>query len=170
MQPDPGLYRRILRLRAIRDYRSEPINDEHLEAVLEAGRWTGTAKNRQSWSVVVVRDPDQRERLAACGDFTDPVRRAPVTVVLVQEPDGYEFDMGRVAQNLMLAASAWGIATCPITLHRSEDAAAVLGLTEGRRSRYAISMGYPADGAAAGRMGGRKPTSEFIHYDRYSIG
>jgi nitroreductase len=168
MEPGPGTYQRILRLRAIRDYGPEPVTEDELVAVLEAGRWTGTSKNRQSWSVVIVREEEQRKRLASCGDFTDPIRRAPVTLALVVEPGGHDFDVGRVAQNLMLAAGALGLASCPITLHRSEDAGSVLGLSDGRRVRYAIALGHPAAGAGPRRLGGRKPVSDFIHLEHYS--
>lgn len=168
MERNPDLYRRILDLRAIREYRTEAVSDDDLAAVIEAGRWTGTSKNRQGWSVVVVREAAQQDLLASCGDFTDPVRRAPVTLVLVKEDDGNEFDVGRVAQNMMLAASALGVASCPITLHRSEAAREVLGVPDGKTTRYAIALGYPADEARPTRMGGRKPAGEFVHNERYS--
>lgn len=167
MEPSPELYRMILRLRAIRGYKPEPVEEPDLLAVLEAGRWTGTSKNRQDWSVVVIRDPSQRDLVAACGDFTDPIRRAPVALVLVQESQHYEFDVGRVAQNMMLAASALGIASCPITLHRSEEARQVLGVPAGKKTRYAIALGYPADHAGPARRGGRKPVTSFVHQERY---
>ncbi len=167
MTSSHDLYEQILSLRAIRSYDSRAVSEEDLMAILEAGRWTGTSKNRQNWSVVVVDDPGQLRRLAECGDFTDPIRAAPLTLVLVQEPDGYEFDLGRVAQNLMLAASARGVVSCPITLHRSEDAASVLGLPPGKRSRYAIALGYPSAGSRPRKLGGRRPLAEFIHQDRF---
>ena len=108
-------YDRILGLRALRSFRTDPLTDDDLERLLEAARWTGSSKNLQNWSFVVV-DGDQKARLAECGNFTDPLRNAPVAIALVEEPGGYEFDTGRVAQNLMLAADAIGIASCPITL------------------------------------------------------
>jgi nitroreductase len=163
----PEAYRTIIGLRAIRDFESQPLSDAHLHAILEAGRWTGSSKNRQSWSIVVVTDPAQKDRLAECGDFTDPIRRAPLAIALVQEKDGNEFDIGRLAQNLMLAAKAIGVGSCPITFHRHEQAASVLGLREGRRARYGVAMGYPAEGARPRRMGGRKPLDEFVHWNRY---
>ncbi len=67
----------------------------------------------------------------------------------------------------MLAADSLGVASCPITLHRDEDAAGVLGLPDGARCRYAVTLGYPASGAEAARFGGRKPMSELLHHDRY---
>lgn len=160
-------YDKVLRLRALRDYQDRPVADQDLDRILEAARWTGSSKNLQNWSFVVVRDADQKTSLAECGDFTDPIRRAAAVIAIVQEPDGYEFDSGRVAQNIMLAADAIGVATCPITLHRDADAAAVLALPVGARCRYAVTLGYPADGSSPADFGGRKPLRELVHWDRY---
>ena len=160
-------YDNVVGLRAVRDYTGRPLEPAHVDAILEAARWTGSSKNRQRWSFVVVDEPEQIDRLAACGDFTMPVRSAPVTVALVQEPGGYEFDTGRVAQNVMLAAAALGVASCPITLHRDDDAARVLGLPRGARCRYAVALGYPQPDAGPARMGGRKPRAELVHRNRY---
>jgi len=160
-------YDEILGLRALRSYENRPVSPTHLGQLIEAARWTGSSKNLQNWSFIVVDDPQQREALAGAGDFTDPVRAAPLTIALVQEPAGYEFDTGRLAQNIMLAADALGLASCPITLHRDEVAAEVLGLPEGRRCRYAIAVGYPSESAAPRRFGGRKPVEELLHRNRY---
>ena len=160
-------YERILRLRAIRQYRNRSPDPDDLNRVLEAARWTGSSKNRQNWSVVVMQDPQQVERLAACGDFTKPLLEAPVTLALVEEPETYEFDTGRMAQNIMLAADALGMATCPITMHRDEDAARVLDLPPGWRCRYAIALGYPAPTARPARFGGRKPLDNILHQDSF---
>lgn len=160
-------YDRILKLRAIRSFLPEAVSDEDVSRLLEAARWTGSSKNRQDWSFVVVTDPEQMARLAECGSFTDPIRNAPLALALVQEPGGYEFDTGRLAQNVMLAADAIGLASCPITLHDDERAHRVLGLPEGARCRYALAIGYPAPSAGPRRFGGRKPLDELVHRDRY---
>ncbi len=165
--PAPEMYDRILRLRALRNYADHPVDSQDLSQLIEAARWTGSSKNRQNWSFIVVDDPEQKEALAAAGDFTDPMRNAPMAIALVQEPEGYEFDTGRLAQNIMLAADALGLATCPITLHRDEVASEVLALPEGRRCRYAVTVGYPAESAAPGKMGGRKPVAELLYRNRY---
>ena len=96
----------ILNLRAIRDYKPDPLSNDDLGAILEAGRWTGSSKNRQSWSFIAVTDSDRLRGLAAHGDFTQPIRDSAATIVLVQEPGGNMFDIGRAAQNMMLAAKA----------------------------------------------------------------
>ena len=81
------------------------------------GQSSPRKRGARLWAVLVVHDRDQMERVADCGKGTMPLRAAPVTLVLVQEPGTYELDMGRMAQNIMLAADALGMATCPITLH-----------------------------------------------------
>jgi nitroreductase len=159
-------YDLILKLRAIRDFKSEPLSDEDLAAILEAARWTGSSKNRQDWSFVVVTG-DRLQGLAEHGDFTDPIRRSAATIVLVKEEGGNMFDIGRVAQNIMLAAKAIGVASCPITLHRSAEAREFLGAPDGVVTGYAIALGYPGDSASPRRFGGRKPADELVKFERY---
>ena len=160
-------YQSILKLRAIREYLPDPLSDADLSAILEAGRWTGSSKNRQDWSFIVVTDHDRRQGLAEHGDFTQPVRDSAATVVLVQEPGGNMFDIGRAAQNMMLAASSIGVASCPITLHREAQMRAFLGVPDDRVARYAVALGYPAPGAQARHHGGRKPEQSIVHRERY---
>lgn len=159
-------YDAIVGLRAIRDFLPDPISDEHMTAILDAARWTGSAKNRQSWAFVVVTGA-QKVRVAECGNFTAPIGNAPAAIVIVEEPGGYEFDSGRVAQNIMLAAATLGVATCPVTLHDDAAAAEVVGLVAGQRCRFAIALGYPAPTASPRRFGGRKPFDEVVHWERY---
>lgn len=171
---DEATYRTIRGLRAVRHFESRPLDPEDLKAILEAGRWTGSSKNVQGWIFVVFEQSEARERLATAGDYTDPIRRAAAAVALVKTAIGNDFDIGRAAQNLMLAAAARGVASCPITLHHDDIARSVLGLTDGQECRYAIALGYPdraADAAAreqrrAAGTGGRKPADEVIKRGR----
>jgi nitroreductase len=68
---------------------------------------------------------------------------------------------------MMLAASAIGVASCPITLHREKDAREYLGAPEGTQTRYAIALGYPTAEAQPRRFGGRKGVDAVVKYDRY---
>jgi nitroreductase len=159
-------YHSIVKLRAIRDFKPEPLSEQDLQAILEAARWTGSSKNRQDWSFIVVRG-DRLQGLAEHGDFTDPIRASAATVVLVKEEGGNMFDIGRAAQNIMLSAKAIGVASCPITLHRSADARAFLGAPEQVVTGYAVALGYPGHSAAPRRFGGRKQADAVVRYDRY---
>jgi nitroreductase len=165
-------YDAVLGLRVVRKYLPEPVSAEDANAILEAGRWTGSAKNRQDWLFLVVDDPDQQARLAECGQFSQPLRDARFIVVPVRTPGGYEFDIGRVSQNMMLAAAARGVGSCPITLHDDSCSSAVLALPPDHQARYALCFGYPDEEAeaelrASRSMGGRKPLDELIVRNRF---
>jgi nitroreductase len=131
------------------------------------GDWRHPGRLSQDWSFVVLDDAEAKRTVAAAGDFTGPMLAAPVAIAIVQEPGGYEFDSGRVAQNIMLAADALGVASCPVTLHRDDEAASALGLPSGRRCRYAIALGYPGERARGSLGGGRKPLSDLVRRNRY---
>jgi nitroreductase len=157
----------VVGLRAIREFERKPLDTDDLGAILEAGRWTGSSKNRQDWSFVAITEPERLQGLAEHGDFTQPVRDSTATIVLVQEPGGNMFDIGRAAQNMMLAAKAIGVASCPITLHRHQEAAAFLGVPHGTVAKYAIALGYPTADAKPRRFGGRKPATEVVKLEAY---
>lgn len=165
-------YDTIVGLRVVRRYLPMPVAGEDVSVILEAGRWTGSAKNRQDWSFLIVDDADQQSRLAECGTFSQPLRDARLLIVPVRLPGGYEFDIGRVAQNMMLAGATRGVGSCPVTLHDEACAAEVLNLPADHSARYALCFGYPdveaeAQHRATRSMGGRKPISELIVRNKY---
>lgn len=173
LTPSAETYRSIKGLRVVRRYRKEPVSTEDLDAILQAGRWTGSSKNRQAWVLVVITDDGQKQRLAECGDFTQPLLDAPVVVALARPPDGYDWDLGRMSQNLMLAAAARGVGSCPITIHRDKDGKRVLGVPEDHGCRFVVAMGYPdEDAERASRqrtpLSGRKNLDEIVRYERFA--
>lgn len=168
-------YDDVLGLRTVRRFQPRPVSPADLEKILTAAQWTGSAKNLQLWSFVVVDDADQKARLTECGSFMTPVANAPMAIALVRLDGGYDFDTGRVAQNIMLAAADIGVGTCPVTLHDDGAAREVLGLPESAFCRYAIAVGYEdtdaeREGRAAQRSylpTGRKPLDELVHSNRW---
>jgi nitroreductase len=167
--PSPETYDRILRLRVVRAFTDEPVAHDDLTAVLEAGRWTGSSKNTQGWRLAVITDPELRSRLADTGRFTDPVRNAPITVALISTPEGNDFDIGRLSQNLMLAADARGLGSCPVSFHDASLAGEILGLPADHRCRWGVAIGHPDEeterAVRAGRpatMTGRKPLEDLL--------
>lgn len=173
LNPSPEVYDAVKGLRVVRRYLDRPIADEDLEAILDAARWTGSSKNRQSWTFVVVRERSQIDRLAECGDFTRPLHGADTVIVPVRHPDGYDWDLGRASQNIMLAAASVGVGSCPITFHRHDDARRVLGVPDDHGCMWGIALGYPdVDAERAGRasspLSGRKPLGAVVRRERFS--
>lgn len=159
-------------LRVVRQFRPEPVSDRDLDRILEVARWTGSSKNRQSWVFVVIRDRARLDSLAECGSFTTPIRRSSLVIAPVGLPDVYEWDLGRVSQNIMLAAAALGVGSCPVTLHRAEAGRAALGLPEDHVCNVVIALGYPdemAEQAARNNnpLSGRKAMSDLVRFERF---
>ena len=138
-------------LRAKRDTRSylpDPIDDATLEQVLDAARMAGSAKNRQPVRMVVVTDLETRTALRDAGDFASWIHEAPVVVVVTVRndvgPRGM-FDVGRHAQNLMVAAQASGLASCPVTIHHPDVARRILAIPDDIDPVMIVTLGRPGE-------------------------
>ena len=150
-----------------RSYAGRAVSEESLARILQAGRMAGSSKNTQPWAFVVLRDEARKSELAACGQFAGHVPSAPLVIAIVLTPGGGAFDAGRAAQNMMLAAWAEGITSCPVAMHDRECAARVLGLPEEHRVAIVLSFGYPATDESLHRGVPRTPLSELVHQERW---
>ncbi|HEY4412977.1 MAG TPA: nitroreductase family protein, partial [Gaiellaceae bacterium] len=90
-----------------RRYADRPVADEHVLRILDAGRLSGSSRNTQAWQFVVVSDRSLADAVYA----PDNVRTAGLVIAIVGEAG--MFDVGRCAQNMMLAAWDIGIVSCP---------------------------------------------------------
>jgi nitroreductase len=122
--------------RDVREYAATPIPAEVEARILDAGRLAGSARNRQLWEFVVV-DSVQQE-VAEAVFAPENVRGARFVVAIVGEAGG--MDVGRCAQNMMLAASNEGVASCPNGLKDPELAARICD----GEVKAILSFGYPA--------------------------
>ncbi|CAG0935514.1 5,6-dimethylbenzimidazole synthase [Thermoflexales bacterium] len=139
-------YQAITSLRAVRQFDlSRPIEDEALRRILQAGRMSGSSRDSQPWWFIVIRNEQRLQAVAQTGDYAQHVAGAAFAIALVFDPQFYrgEFDSGRAAQNMMLAAWNDGIGSCLASLHREEDCKAVLGVPSELRLQHIISFGYP---------------------------
>jgi nitroreductase len=170
-------YQTVSSLRSIRQFVDRSVPDEILIQILEAGRWTGSSKNTQPWQFVVIRERDTLARLARCGRFAGHLKGAAFAIALVMDPGRTDFDAGRCAQNLMLAAWSQGVGSCIASMHDEDIAKDVLGVPQERGMRTVISFGYPAEdlpltieGKARERVlasVGRRPLVELVHWETW---
>jgi nitroreductase len=158
-------------LRAVREYTSEPVDDEDIRQILEVGRWTSTGGNRQPSEVLVIRDADVKRKFAEWG--ARPAGPSAVTLLIATTSDGAAFEEGRMAERLALAARALGLGSTIATLKEQgpDEAKRLLGIPAERRARTVVAIGHtdvearralPKKGPLA-----RKPMNEFAHWDRY---
>jgi nitroreductase len=160
-------YRTVISKRDTRHYSEKPLPDESLHRILQAGRMAGSSKNSQPCRFVVVRDAERKKELATCGQFAAYIPSAPIVVAVVLMPEGRDFDAGRAAQNMMLAAWGEGITSCAVTLHDAVCARRVMGLPDGHLVAIAIPFGYPPEGELQTLGRPRLPLDEFVHYERW---
>jgi nitroreductase len=163
-------------IRVIRDFAERPLSAEHEARILNAARRTGSSKNEQTWAFILIRDRDHLRELTAVGRYADHLAGAALAVALVtpDESAGWRntrmWDLGRAAQNMVLAAWELGIGSAPATVFDHQLAGRLLGLPEDRRCNYLLSFGYPADPSeltAPNRRGGRKPLEAVVHQESW---
>lgn len=131
--------------REVRDYSARPIPADAVQRILEAGRVTGSARNRQPWRFVVVEDTTLREQFANLVSAPSNVRGAAIVVVMTLRGRGPTmFDAGRAAQNMMLVAWNDRIGSCPNSMPDQDAVGRLLGLEEDERPAMALTFGYPA--------------------------
>ena len=159
-------------VRVIRDFAERPITAEHLERILHAGRRTASARNQQDWAFIVVRDRERLRGLSDVGRYADHLAGASLAVALVtHHEEGVEgrtrmWDLGRAAQNMVLAAWELGIGSAPATVFDDELVRRTHGLPDGQDCQFLLSFGYPADRSALTRpnsRGGRLPLASIVH-------
>ena len=161
-------YQAIITKRDTRQYLPDAVADEVLERVLRAGRMAGSAKNAQVTRIVVVTEEERRRQLATCGDFTAWIHVAPVVLVLVAPVEGGRlFDLGRMAQNLMVAAHAVGLATCPVTFQHQDRVRPALGLPDDLEGPMGITVGHPAALDPDRPRAPRLPLADLVHRETW---
>lgn len=163
-----GVVPRVLACRAFSD---RSIDRHVVDAILEAARWTGSARNRQPWHWTMCTSRADRHAVAACGYYAGFLTGAPLVAVLSTNRalggSDTDFDAGRAAQQFLTAAHLSGLGACPATLDpaHAEHLATLLDVPSGWLPAWAIGVGHPAPPPALGPLAittGRRPLDEVV--------
>ena len=164
--------------RAVRQFADRPLAEADLTAILDAGRRAHSAKNRQRWAFIVVRDRERLTQLSTLGPWCGHLAGAAAAVALVtpdpHAPDAslsITWDLGGAAAQMMLAAWELGVGSCPATVYEADRAREILGYPADMHCEFMLSFGYPADPAdltRPNRVGGRRPVEDLVHQERWS--
>jgi nitroreductase len=139
--------------REIRLYSERPVPENLQRRILDAGRVSGSSRNRQQRRFIWVTDRERLERLADTVYGPANVRGCAFAVAISVWGRGpTAFDAGRAAQNMLLAAWNEGVGSCPNGMPDREVTGALLGLPEGETPAIVLSFGYP-------QRAGRSPES-----------
>lgn len=165
----------ILSRYSVRAYLPDPVEEDKLRQVLEAGRLAPTAANKQPIHIVVLRTAGREAELKRIYS-AEWFSRAPLVLAVcgVEEAgwkrtrhDGKSYlqvDAAIVMDHVILAATELGLGTCWIAAFDPQAAREVLALPEGVEPILFTPLGYPA--STPGPKS-RKPLAELVHYDRW---
>jgi nitroreductase len=196
---DPGatlaVLNDVLRLqlarRSVRKFAPRDVTDDELAALVAAAQSAPTSSNLQPWSVVAVRDPERRARLAALAGGQAFVAQAPLFLVWVADlgrarrlaakagvtVDAADYlettvigfvDTALAAQNAVLAAESLGLGSVFVgaVRNRPEDVAAELGLPPHTVATFGLAVGAPDPAERAG-VKPRLPQAAVLHREQY---
>jgi nitroreductase len=163
--------------RVVRRFADRPLEDEHLDRILRAGRRANSSKNQQRWAFIVARDRDHLRELAEVGPWAGHVAGAAAAIALVTPdparsgvPLSVMFDLGMAADSMILTAWELGIGSVPATVYEQALARTLLGYPEDHHCEFLLSFGYPLDPDELTRplqAGGRRPLEDIVHEERW---
>jgi nitroreductase len=188
------VFEAIKNRRSIRHYKTDPVDDKTVQAVLEAAHWAPSWGNIQCWRFIVIRDPkiksevaDTLSRIKVDNEWVEnaaskSIKQAPVLVVLCAEKgkagcsaDGtpvtdkgdywFMFDIALAMENLTLAAHAMGLGTVIIGGFDAKKVAQILGVPAGYTVVTITPLGVPD---RKGQVSPRKQLSEVLYKDKFN--
>jgi nitroreductase len=160
---------------AVRAYRPDPVPDELLAQVLEAGRLAPTASNRQPIGIVVIHTAGREAELGRIYQ-REWFAQAPLVLCVCTVPgeawaraasDGRSYadvDAAIVMDHLVLAATELGLGTCWVAAFDPGAAREILGLPDDVEPLLFTPLGFPADEPGAKE---RRPLGELVHLERW---
>ena len=173
----------------IRLFTDEPIADDLLDSILEAARRSPTSSNMQTYSIIVVKNPEVKKQLAVLAGNQKHVEVCPVFLAfcadiyklgVVADMHGLKLektletslvstvDASLVGQSVQTAAESVGLGAVMIGAMRNhpKEAAQLLGLPQGVYIVYGMCLGWP-DQVQIPPQKPRLPKELVIHYESY---
>ncbi len=146
-----NVFEAIRKRSSVRNFLDKPIEEDVLMDVLEMGRLAPSAKNRQEWRFIVVRDPELRRRISEAANGQSFVGKAPVVIIACAVVDryvmscgqpSYPIDVAIALDHISLAAVECGLGTCWIGAFKEEEVKKILGIPEEVRVVGLMPIGY----------------------------
>ncbi|MGG4033888.1 nitroreductase family protein [Paenibacillus cisolokensis] len=166
-----------------------PLPEGLVEMMMASAQSAPTSSNFQSWSVVVIRDPERKRRMRELCDNQAFIEQAPLFLAFcadsyrhkyVTARQGYRFgsdylelllvsviDSALAAQNAALAAESLGLGCCMVGAirNRAREVAEFLELPPSVFATIGLAVGYPASPSS---VKPRLPQSVVVHQEKYS--
>ena len=138
--------------RSVREYTDEPVEAEHVEAILKAAMTAPSAKDLRPWHFVVVRKRKVLDELAGVHKYAYMLEQAPLAIVVcgderISERHWVE-DTCAATQNMLLAATAVGLGGTWIGMYpskkRQKSVRKILDIPDHVGVLCTVALGHPA--------------------------
>lgn len=158
---------------SVRAYKSTDVEEDKLERILEAGRLSPSASNRQDWKFIVVRNKETQKKLAKAAFRQSFIGEAPVVLVACgTEPKAtlacgqptHTVDVSIAFAYMILQAYELGLGTCWIGAFSEMEAKKALSIPEDIRVVAITPVGYP-DQPPSPKS--RKTMDRIVCYEKY---
>ena len=156
----------IRRRRSIREFTGEPVPQEHLEQIVEAGRLAATGYNHQPWDFIVITRQQTIDLLKKTAPWME---KAGAVIAVVLDPTAqYWLEDGSAAvENMLIAATALGYGSCWLegyTRPNEEEFKTLLNVPSEKRLLTLIPIGVPAEWPTKEK----KPLNEVLHWEKFA--
>ena len=161
------------RRRSIRAFKSQPVEAEKLQRLLEAMNQAPSAGNLQAYEVYLVRGGERRGALMRAAADQEFVAQAPLVLVFCTHGERAKARYGERGTDLyalqdatiactyaMLAAAALGLATVWVGKFDDQAVQAAVGVPPGQRPVALLPIGYAAESPYAPQ---RRDLADLIH-------
>ena len=160
---------------SVRAYKSQPVESEKLEQVLEAARLAPTACNLQPFQLIVIHTKGREAELSHI--YGEPwFAQAPLVICACAIPsqswnrrDGKNYcivDVTIAMDHLILAAADQGLGTCWIGAFDPEEARKILKLPDDVEPIAFTPLCYPNDQPGHNHIS-RKSMNELVRYEQW---
>ena len=161
--------------RNVRSYTTDPIPDDDLTRIAEAGWRTPSAGNRQPWDFIIVTDRDQLEALSTVWRGAGHIAGAAAAIALVTPQVDEDrarlvgfYDLGQATYAIMVAAADLGIGTGHSSVGDQDKAREILGVPADHDVAFLIGLGHPADRPLRPQVRpNRRPFDQVVHRGRW---
>jgi nitroreductase len=160
----------IFARRSVRAYTEQPVSEEDVRSLLEAGMAAPSANNRRPWHFVLVRDREALRKLAEKHPYGKMLAGAALAIVVCGDPSASDWwvqDCAAATENILIAAAGLGLGGVWLGCHgrqeREQAVRSILGIPGRLGILSLLSLGHPAEKKAPRTQ----YEEERIHWDRY---
>jgi nitroreductase len=152
---------------AVRQYKDEPVPEEIVRRILEAGRLTASASNMQPWHFVVVEQRATLVELARLSPTGPYIAQAALAIVVAIDRTPYAVsDASRAIQSMLLVAWGDGVGSNWVGAGGNDAVGQLLHIPNEKEVLAILPFGYPAVVVGRGKKR-RKTLPEVASRERY---